>query len=157
MISRTTICNKLQGTAFTKGTKISLPRKMNYLNEHTRVPQSLKGDREARGISVEVIVSVGNQFQVVVQAQGAYEQTRASGIVERRGTSQVHTRDVGEAAHAKSTMEREVSFVSNPVYPSGTSILLSFLLFLLPSLCRFFCSPGKRSETRYVKFHIGSA
>lgn len=109
---------------------------------------------------MEVIVSVGNQFQVVVQAQGAYEQTRASGIVERRGTSQVHTRDVGEAAHAKSTMEREVSFVSNPVYPSGTSILLlllSFLFFLLPRLCRFFCSPGKRSETRYVKFHIGSA
>lgn len=136
-----------------------MPRKINCSNGHTRVPQSPKGDREAREISVEVIVSVGNQFQVVVQAQGAYEQTRASGIVERRGTSQVHTRDVGEAAHAKSTMEREVSFVSNSVYPSGTSILpllLSFLFFLLPRLCRFFRSPGKRSETRYVKFHIGS-
>ncbi|KAF3430861.1 hypothetical protein E2986_05529 [Frieseomelitta varia] len=42
-------------------------------------------------------------------AQGAHEQTRASRITERRGASQVYTRDHCEAAHAEPTMEREVS------------------------------------------------
>ena len=106
-------------------------------------------------LSVDAIVVVGNQFQVVVQAQGAHEQTRASRITERRGASQVYTRDNCEAAHAESTMEREVSFVSRPLatfFFFFFFLLLFFILLLLPLYpgC-FLCRPEKRLGTRHAK------
>ena len=107
-------------------------RKKRKFHFETRVYVFLEARKRVKkrmeNPSVDAIVVVGNQFQVVVQAQGAHEQTRASRITERCGASQVYTSDHCEAAHAKSTMEREVSFVSSPL---GTFFFFFFFLFPL--------------------------
>lgn len=119
-------------------------------NQINRAREGLK--KRVEYLSVDAIVVVGNQFQVVVQAQGAHEQTRAPRIAERRGASQVYTRDHCEAAHAEPTMEREVSFVSSPL---GTFFfffflfLLSFIL-LLPFYPGCFLCPDQESDRERV-------
>lgn len=98
---------------YLKGLKHKAVSRVHYQNNPFQIV-FVETDRTQKDKNLrEVTLLARNQFQAVVQAQGAHEQTRAPRVFKRGGAGEVYTRDQREAENAEPTMERELSFVSN--------------------------------------------